>query len=105
MKTPENGPAALWSAATSRRFVRLADLSAKQRRVERRGRPPEPTAYSRILRLTTFDGDKSPAESGDESPHSEGFAVAAYLTLFKQALNKLPGLTSATTGYLKGPRT
>ena len=64
-----------WSAATRRRFFRSADLSAKQRRVERRAKQPEPSACFRIVRSTTFDGDKSPAESGENSPHSKGFAV------------------------------
>ncbi len=82
LQTRENAPKALWSAATGRRFVRLADLSAEQRRVERREKPPEPTVRSGIVRLTTFDGDKSPAESGDESPHSKGFALCTPRLIF-----------------------
>ena len=87
MDTSQNAPEALWSAATCRRFVRLADLSAKQRRVERRGKTPERTVRSRIVRLTTFDGDKSPAESGDESPHSKGFAVSRAAPLLNRLLH------------------
>jgi hypothetical protein len=29
-----------------------------------------------------LDGDKSPAESGDESPHSKGFALSLAAKLF-----------------------
>jgi hypothetical protein len=43
-------------------LLRLADLSAKQSRVQRRAESP---------RSSQFDGDKSPAESGDESPHAK----------------------------------
>ena len=53
-----------------------ADLLPQQRRVERRAVAPEPTAFFRIVRPTTFDGDKSAAESGDQSPHSKGFAAS-----------------------------
>jgi hypothetical protein len=74
LQTPANA-LALWSAATCRRFFRLADWSARQRRVERREKPPEPSIRFGIARLTTFDGDKSPAESGENSPHSKGFAA------------------------------
>ena len=51
----------IWSAVTRHRFGRLADLSAKQSRVQRLGE---------FLRASLFDGDKSPAESGENSPHS-----------------------------------
>ena len=62
----------IWSAVTRHRFGRLADLSAKQSRVQRLGE---------FLRASQFDGDpssvailrrvdKSPAESGENSPHS-----------------------------------
>ena len=83
--TPESALTALWSAATGRRSVCLADLSAKQRRVERREKPPEVTARSRIVRLTTFDDDKSSPESGDQSPRSKGFAMRLATQLFKEA--------------------
>jgi hypothetical protein len=69
LKTPEITRAALWSAATGRRFFRLADWPAKQRRAERREEASEPTARHRIARPTTFDGDESPAKSGENSPH------------------------------------
>ena len=72
-----------------RRFVRLADQSVKQRRVERREKTPEPSLCSRLVRFTTFDGDKSPAESGDESPHSKGFAVSRTASLLKPALMQI----------------
>jgi hypothetical protein len=88
LKTLESAPSALWSAVTRHRFFRLADLSAKQRRAERRAQSDKTTAGSRIIRLTTFDGDKSPAESGDESPHSKGVAVKPSTQLFKHALMK-----------------
>jgi hypothetical protein len=52
----------------------LADLSAKQRRAERRDKRPAAFFLTKTARLTTFDGDKSPAESGENSPHSKGFA-------------------------------
>ena len=45
--------AQLWSAATCRRFLRLADSSAKQRRVERREDRPEPTARLKIVPVTS----------------------------------------------------
>ncbi len=51
----------LWSAVTCHRFPRLADLSAKQSRFQRLGE---------YLRACLLDGDVSPAESGDKSPHS-----------------------------------
>ena len=51
----------IWSAVTCHRFGRRADLSARQSRVQRLGKYPCATA---------FDGDKSPAESGENSPHS-----------------------------------
>ena len=89
LKTRGNTRTALWSAATCRRFVRLADLSAKQRRVERRGKASEPIVRSRIVRLTTFDGDKSPAESADESPHSKGFAVSRAAPILEPALTQI----------------
>jgi hypothetical protein len=52
----------IWTAATCHRFRRLADLSAWQNRVQRIG------ANSRALQ---FDGDKLPAKSGEDSPHSK----------------------------------
>jgi prepilin-type N-terminal cleavage/methylation domain-containing protein/prepilin-type processing-associated H-X9-DG protein len=63
----DQGLRSFGSAATCRRFFHLADLSAKQRRLERREKPPEPTVFAGVVRLTAFDGDKS--------PHSRGFAV------------------------------
>jgi hypothetical protein len=66
-----NGAPCLWSAATCRRFGCLADPSVRQCRAERRDKQPGRTVRCRSARLTTFDGDKSPAESGDESPHSK----------------------------------
>ena len=51
-----------WSAVTRHRFGRLADLSAKQSRVQRLGE---------FLHASQFDGDKSPAQSGENSPHSK----------------------------------
>jgi hypothetical protein len=64
--------AKIWNAVTRHRFSRLADLSAKRGRGEQLGARP---------RLGLFDGDpssvaalrrvdKSPAESGENSPHS-----------------------------------
>jgi hypothetical protein len=52
----------------------LADLSAKQRRAERRGETPAAIAFGRTARLATRDGGQPPAESGENSPHSKGFA-------------------------------
>ena len=61
-KTPVHPPE-IWSAVTCHRFGRLGDSLPKQGRVERPGRAPgSPRAC---------DGDKSPAESGDKSPHSK----------------------------------
>src|SRR5688572_1068406 len=51
----------IWTAVTRHRFGRLADSSARQSRVQRLG--PFPCA-------PPFDGDKSPAQSGEHSPHS-----------------------------------
>ncbi len=52
----------IWSALTCHRLPRRADLSAGQSSLQRlaktTGRPP------------AFDGDKSPAKSGENSPHS-----------------------------------
>jgi hypothetical protein len=62
--------AKLWTAVTCHRFVRLADLSAKQRRVQRRGELPQPVVHSESVRPATFDGDKSPAQSAAKSAHS-----------------------------------
>ena len=78
---------ALWSAATCRRFIRLADLSARQRRAERRGGQSKPSICLKTARITTLDGDKSPVESGDESPHSKGFAVKRATPLLELASN------------------
>jgi hypothetical protein len=64
----------------------LADWSAKPRRVERRVLTSITVAHFQTARRSTLDGDKSPAESGDESPHSKGFAVGAENRSFKQAL-------------------
>ncbi len=147
----------IWSAATCRRFIRLAGLSARQRRVERRAETSEATDHLtrtpkpdsawpwvaratspcraatsraerkgglenswpsifivaalpfrrasgpaaragcpchpsllrssglRIVCLTTLDGDKSPAESGENSPHSKGFAASQVAHLFEHA--------------------
>ncbi len=84
--------AALWSAATCRRFFRLADLSAEQRCVQRREEQPERTVWSQSDRPATFDGDKSPAESGDKSPHSK---ASQLLQLFLLSLALLFWLPSA----------
>jgi hypothetical protein len=67
--------AKLWTAVTCHRFVRLADLSAKQRRVQRRGELPQPVVHSESVRPATFAGDKSPAESGENSPHSKALGA------------------------------
>jgi hypothetical protein len=87
LKTSEHALVALWSATTCRRFIRLADLSARQRRAERRGGQPKPSICAKTARLTTLDGDESPAESGDESPHSKGFAVKLATPLLERASN------------------
>ncbi len=63
----------MWSAATCRRFFRLADLSASQSRVQRLGMMSNPRP---------LDGDKAPAESGENSPHSKGFAAILRLWTF-----------------------
>jgi hypothetical protein len=55
----------LWSAETCRRFGRLADWSVKQSRVQRLG--------GESGRLFALDGDESPAESGENSPHSKAW--------------------------------
>jgi hypothetical protein len=47
---------------TCHRFYCFAGLTAKQSRVQRIGGFP---------RAHPFDGDKSPAESGENSPHSK----------------------------------
>src|SRR5437867_7700326 len=60
-------PARIWSAVTCHRFYRFGDLSPKQGRVQRPGRDG---------RLLAFDGDKSPAESADESAHSKVTAAS-----------------------------
>jgi hypothetical protein len=52
----------LWSAVTGHRFYRLADLSARPSRVQR---------LEGCAQLNSFAGDKSPADSGDGSPHSK----------------------------------
>jgi hypothetical protein len=56
------GRASVWRAVTCHRFYRLANLSARQARVQRAADKSD--AHCR------WDGDKSPAESGDKSPHS-----------------------------------
>ena len=69
-------PCAPWSAATCRRLFRLTDLSVRPRRVQRRNDTPTAQA-SQVHRSGCFpghqivDGDKSPADSGDKSPHSK----------------------------------
>ena len=78
---------ALWSAATGRRLVRLADSSAKERRAERREKALQPTARHGIVCPTTFDGEKPPAKSGENSPHSKGFAPSLAAPLFKQTFS------------------
>src|SRR5437867_12302307 len=55
-------PTRIWSAVTCHRFCRFGDLSPKQGRVQRPGK---------VGRLSTFDGDKSLAESADKSAHSK----------------------------------
>jgi len=55
-------PTKIWSAVTRHRFGRLADSSAKQSRVER---------LEKFPRASRFGGDKSPAKSGENSPHSK----------------------------------
>jgi hypothetical protein len=57
-----NAARELWSAVACHRFGRLADLSARQRRVHQLGV---------ILRAYLFDGDKSPAKSADGSAQSK----------------------------------
>src|SRR6059036_1471565 len=61
-------PARIWSAVTCHRFCCFGDLSPKQGRLQRPGR---------VGRLPAFDGDKSPAESADESAHSKVIAASA----------------------------
>ena len=51
-----------WSAETCHRFYGLADLSARQRRVQRR---------SNKLRLPTSMATSRLRKSGDKSPHSK----------------------------------
>jgi hypothetical protein len=74
LETPTGAAVPLWSAATRRRFPGLADWSAKQRRAERRVGTPAATAAGRLVRPETLDGGQPPAESGESSPHSKGFA-------------------------------
>ncbi len=62
----------LWSAVTRHRFIRFGDWSPKQGRVQR----PMELVGSPF----TFDGDKSPAESADQSAHSK--ALRAMLRSF-----------------------
>jgi len=50
-------------------LCRRADWSARQNRVQR---------FGKFNALRNLDGDKSPAESGDKSPHSK---VSAALPL------------------------
>jgi len=52
----------IWSAVTRHRFGRQADSSARQSRVER---------LEIFPRASQFGGDKSPAKSGENSPHSK----------------------------------
>ena len=54
------------SAVTCHRFRRFGDLSPKQGRVQRLG--------ENVGRALAFDGDKSPAKSGDKSPHSKSLS-------------------------------
>jgi hypothetical protein len=56
------GMTKLWSAVTRHRFDSLAGLPARQSRVQRLGSTPH---------AREFNGDKSPAESGENSPHSK----------------------------------
>jgi hypothetical protein len=65
----------------------LADLSARQRRAERRAGSPERTVLVRIVRTNTVDGDKSPAESADKSAHSKalGARLTKYARKFEEA--------------------
>ena len=51
----------IWSAVTCHRFGRLTDLSGRRSRVRR---------LEDFLGPGPWDGDKSPAESGENSPHS-----------------------------------
>ena len=57
------GTATFWSAVTRHRFRRLADLSARQSRVQR--------LVEKLGRPFAIDGDQSPAESADKSAHSK----------------------------------
>jgi hypothetical protein len=57
----KTAPWAFRGAATGRRFYRLAGLPARQSRVQRLGKTPRPSP---------LDDDKSPAQSGENSPHS-----------------------------------
>ena len=79
--------AKLWSAVTCHRFLRRADLSARQRRAERRVELPERTGLVGIVRSTTLDGDKSPVESADKSAHSK--ALGGRSTTFEVVLKVL----------------
>ena len=64
---------------TCHRFAGLADLSAKQSRVQRRAEQPAPSP--------AFDGDKSPAKSADKSPHSKAVAAPPGRALFVVPFN------------------
>ena len=69
-------PSSSWSAATCRSLFRLTDLSVRPRRVQRRDDTPAAQATQGhrdgwFPAHKIVDGDKSPAESGDKSPHSK----------------------------------
>ncbi|HMP82574.1 MAG TPA: hypothetical protein PKA41_07690 [Verrucomicrobiota bacterium] len=62
--------AKLWSAVTCHRLCCLADLSARQSRVQRLAEKPEAPLV--------FDGDKSSAESADKPAHSNACGVIPF---------------------------
>ena len=87
--------AARWSTAICRRFFRLADLSDKQRRAERREEQSELTGCSRNVSLATSDSD--------ESPHSKGFAVRPALRSFRLLLLVLSLTSLSSTALGQSP--
>src|SRR5881409_70978 len=84
-------PAKIWSAVTCHRFCRFGDLSPKQGRVQRPGRPG---------RLLAFDGDKSPAESADKSAHSKVVAAPPRYQTQSNVVRPCPPVTLCRPGAL-----
>ena len=75
----------IWSAATGRRFFCLIGLPARQSRVQRLGKTP---------RSSLRDGDKSPAQSGENLPHSIAAVLGSLLLLFCQPSTAAPGFSA-----------